>query len=86
VRLWLKRDDLIHPELVGNKWRKLKYNLQAASEQGETTLLSFGGAYSNHLRAVAAAGRIFGFARSGWCAARSTGRSTRRWPTSRRRG
>ena len=45
----------------GNKWRKLKYNLQVAREQGHRTLLSFGGAYSNHLRAVAAAGRNFGF-------------------------
>jgi 1-aminocyclopropane-1-carboxylate deaminase len=61
VRLWLKRDDLIHPELPGNKWRKLKYNLAAAAEQGHDTLLTFGGAYSNHLRAVAAAGRHFGF-------------------------
>jgi 1-aminocyclopropane-1-carboxylate deaminase len=60
VRLWLKRDDLIHPELPGNKWRKLKYNLAAAAEQGHDTLLTFGGAYSNHLRAVAAAGRHFG--------------------------
>jgi 1-aminocyclopropane-1-carboxylate deaminase len=60
VRLRLKRDDLIHAELAGNKWRKLKYNLQAAAEQGYGTLLTFGGAYSNHLRATAAAGRYFG--------------------------
>ena len=61
VRLFLKRDDLIHPELPGNKWRKLKYNLVAAAASGQRTLLTFGGAYSNHIRAVAAAGRIFGF-------------------------
>ena len=61
IRVFLKRDDLIHPELTGNKWRKLKYNLRAAAEQGATTLLTFGGAYSNHLRATAAAGRFFGF-------------------------
>jgi 1-aminocyclopropane-1-carboxylate deaminase len=61
VRLLLKRDDLIHPELPGNKWRKLKYNLAAAREQGHTTLLTFGGAYSNHVRATAAAGHYFGF-------------------------
>jgi 1-aminocyclopropane-1-carboxylate deaminase len=61
VRLLLKRDDLIHPRLPGNKWRKLKYNLVAAAEQGHDTLLTFGGAYSNHLRATAAAGAIFGF-------------------------
>lgn len=61
VRLYLKRDDLIHPELTGNKWRKLKYNLAAAREYGAQTLLTFGGAYSNHVRAVAAAGHYFGF-------------------------
>jgi 1-aminocyclopropane-1-carboxylate deaminase len=61
VRLFLKRDDLIHPDLPGNKWRKLKHNLAAARDQGHDTLLTFGGAYSNHLRATAAAGHHFGF-------------------------
>jgi 1-aminocyclopropane-1-carboxylate deaminase len=61
VRLLLKRDDLIHPDLPGNKWRKLKYNLVRAGEQRYTTLLTFGGAYSNHIRATAAAGFSFGF-------------------------
>jgi 1-aminocyclopropane-1-carboxylate deaminase len=61
VQLWMKRDDLIHPDLPGNKWRKLKYNLTAAAEQGQSTLLTFGGAYSNHIRATAAAGYYFGF-------------------------
>lgn len=61
IRLWLKRDDLLHPLVSGNKWRKLKYNLLAARAQGYTTLLTFGGAYSNHLFATAAAGRAFGF-------------------------
>ncbi|WP_244871900.1 1-aminocyclopropane-1-carboxylate deaminase/D-cysteine desulfhydrase [Catellatospora sp. TT07R-123] len=65
VRLWLCRDDLTDPELPGNKLRKLKYNLVAAREQGHSTLLTFGGAYSNHLRAVAAAGRRHGFATVG---------------------
>jgi len=63
VRLLLKRDDLIHPDLPGNKWRKLKHNLAPAQQAG--TLLTFGGAYSNHLRATAAAGRHFGFATIG---------------------
>ena len=63
VRLWLKRDDLIHPELPGNKWRKLKYNLDEAARQDQRTLLTFGGAYSNHIRATAAAGYYFGFRR-----------------------
>lgn len=61
LRLYLKRDDLIHSEVPGNKWRKLKYNLMAAKDQGDTRLLTFGGAFSNHIRATAAAGRYFGF-------------------------
>jgi 1-aminocyclopropane-1-carboxylate deaminase len=65
VRLWLKRDDLIHPDLPGNKWRKLRHNLAAAQAQGATTLLTFGGAYSNHIQATAAAGQHFGFATVG---------------------
>ncbi|MFI6700598.1 1-aminocyclopropane-1-carboxylate deaminase/D-cysteine desulfhydrase [Streptomyces sp. NPDC050509] len=65
VRLLLKRDDLIHPELAGNKWRKLAPNLRAAADSGRRTLVTFGGAYSNHLRATAAAGRLLGFATVG---------------------
>jgi 1-aminocyclopropane-1-carboxylate deaminase len=61
VEVWLKRDDLIHPQLPGNKWRKLKYNLAAAAADDQRTLLTFGGAYSNHIRATAAAGHYFGF-------------------------
>jgi 1-aminocyclopropane-1-carboxylate deaminase len=61
VRLLLWRDDLAHPDLPGNKARKLKYNLRAAQGQGHHTLLTFGGAYSNHLAAVATAGRLLGF-------------------------
>ncbi|CAM5566973.1 L-cysteate sulfo-lyase [Streptomyces rochei] len=57
VRLLLKRDDLIHPDLVGNKWRKLAPNLATAAGR---TVVTFGGAYSNHLRATAAAGRLLG--------------------------
>ncbi|MEU7058342.1 pyridoxal-phosphate dependent enzyme [Streptomyces sp. NPDC046197] len=57
LRLLLKRDDLIHPELIGNKWRKLAPNLQVAAGR---TIVTFGGAYSNHLRATAAAGRLLG--------------------------
>jgi 1-aminocyclopropane-1-carboxylate deaminase len=60
VRLLLKRDDLLHPELVGNKWRKLVPNLRSALTAGHHTLLTFGGAYSNHLRSTAAAGRLLG--------------------------
>jgi 1-aminocyclopropane-1-carboxylate deaminase/D-cysteine desulfhydrase-like pyridoxal-dependent ACC family enzyme len=60
IRLLLKRDDLIHPDLPGNKYRKLHLNLRAAAEAGHGPLLTFGGAYSNHLRATAAAGRLLG--------------------------
>src|SRR5207253_3732925 len=59
------RDDLIHPEIPGNKWRKLKYNLAAATREGREVLLTFGGAYSNHVRATAAAGYYFGFSTVG---------------------
>ncbi|MEU9979891.1 pyridoxal-phosphate dependent enzyme [Streptomyces sp. NPDC050856] len=62
VRLLLKRDDLIHPDLPGNKWRKLAPNLAAAAGR---PVLTFGGAYSNHLRATAAAGRLLGFTTTG---------------------
>lgn len=62
LRLLLKRDDLIHPDLPGNKWRKLVLNLREAAGR---PVLTFGGAYSNHLRATAAAGRLLGFATIG---------------------
>lgn len=65
VRLLVKRDDRLRLgpglALCGNKWRKLQYNLQAARDEGQTTLLTFGGAYSNHIAAVAGAGAAFGF-------------------------
>ena len=65
VHVFLKRDDLIHPEVSGNKWRKLKYNLIEADRQNYKTLLTFGGAYSNHIRATAAAGSYCGFSTIG---------------------
>jgi len=59
------RLDLIHPCVSGNKWFKLRLALEQARQEGCTRLLSFGGAYSNHLLALAAAGREFGFATIG---------------------
>lgn len=59
--LYLKREDLLHPTISGNKFRKLKYNLLEAKKQGKTKLLTFGGAFSNHVSATAAAGKEFGF-------------------------
>ncbi len=57
IQLFIKRDELIHPVIQGNKWRKLKYNLAAAQQHESNTILSFGGAYSNHLHALAYAGK-----------------------------
>jgi len=61
VTVYLKREDLLHPAISGNKWRKLKYNVSAAKEQDKSALLTFGGAYSNHIAAVAAAGQEYSF-------------------------
>ncbi len=61
VEVFVKRDDLTHPFLSGNKFRKLKYPLLEAWEKGARRLLTFGGAYSNHLSAFAFACREFGF-------------------------
>jgi 1-aminocyclopropane-1-carboxylate deaminase len=59
-RLFIKRDDLIHAEISGNKWRKLKYNVQSAIQLKNKGILTFGGAYSNHLVATAAACSLAG--------------------------
>lgn len=61
IELYIKRDDLLHPIISGNKFRKLKYNLQEAKRLGYSKLLTFGGAFSNHIVAVAGAGNEFGF-------------------------
>ncbi|WP_091507820.1 1-aminocyclopropane-1-carboxylate deaminase/D-cysteine desulfhydrase [Flexibacter flexilis] len=61
VALYLKREDLIHQQISGNKYRKLFYNLHQARAEGKQTLLTFGGAYSNHIYATAAAGYLHGF-------------------------
>lgn len=61
IRLFLKREDLTDPVISGNKYRKLKYNLMHARKAGHTKLLTFGGAYSNHIHAVAYAGKKFNF-------------------------
>ena len=57
IDVYIKREDLIHPFVSGNKFRKLKYNLAEAEKQNCTTLLTFGGAFSNHIAAVAFAGK-----------------------------
>lgn len=57
----IKREDLLHPYISGNKFRKLKYNLEEAKRNDKYTLLTFGGAFSNHILAVAAAGKEFDY-------------------------
>lgn len=61
ITLYIKREDELHPLISGNKYRKLKYNLAQARQEQKTTLLTFGGAFSNHILAVAAAGKEYGF-------------------------
>lgn len=60
ISLTIKREDLLHPYISGNKFRKLKYNIVFAKNNGYKTLLTFGGAYSNHIAATAAAGQEYG--------------------------
>jgi 1-aminocyclopropane-1-carboxylate deaminase len=60
-RVDVLRLDLLHPEVSGNKWFKLKLNLAEAQKQGKKTILTFGGAYSNHIAATAFAAAELGF-------------------------
>ena len=61
ISLFIKREDLIHPFVSGNKFRKLKYNVLQAKAENQSVLLTFGGAFSNHIAAVAYAGKEQGF-------------------------
>jgi 1-aminocyclopropane-1-carboxylate deaminase len=65
IELWIKRDDLLHPIISGNKWRKLKFILDHALSSGAGTIISMGGAYSNHLHALAYAGKTLGLKTTG---------------------
>lgn len=65
VQVFVKRDDMIHPFISGNKWRKLKYILHEAETLNKKHLVTFGGAYSNHLLATACAAAKFGFKSTG---------------------
>ena len=58
VSLAIKREDLLHPIISGNKFRKLKYTIAHVLERSQKCMLTFGGAYSNHIAAVAAAGKL----------------------------
>lgn len=61
IELFIKREDLLHPLISGNKFRKLKYNILKAKELNCRLLVTFGGAFSNHIVATAAAGKEYGF-------------------------
>jgi 1-aminocyclopropane-1-carboxylate deaminase len=61
ISVSMRREDLIHPFISGNKFRKLKYNLIQAKAENQDTLLTFGGAFSNHIAAAAFAGKEYGF-------------------------
>ena len=60
VELSIKREDLIHPYVSGNKFRKLKYNLEEAKKLKKKAVLTFGGAFSNHILATSVAGKLCG--------------------------
>lgn len=66
IQLYIKREDLLHPLISGNKFRKLKYNIQEAKDTKSKLLITFGGAYSNHILATAAAGKEYGFSTLGF--------------------
>ena len=66
IQLYIKREDLLHPLISGNKFRKLKYNVQEAKDTKSKLLITFGGAYSNHILATAAAGKEYGFSTLGF--------------------
>ncbi len=76
IQLFIKRDDMIHPFISGNKWRKLKYILQEAKKLNKKHLVTFGGAYSNHLLATACAAAKFGFKSTGIVRAEETQNET----------
>ena len=65
IELYIKREDLLHPYISGNKFRKLKYNVEEALKIEAKMLITFGGAFSNHILATAAAGKEYGIATAG---------------------
>ncbi|TWE16938.1 1-aminocyclopropane-1-carboxylate deaminase/D-cysteine desulfhydrase-like pyridoxal-dependent ACC family enzyme [Kitasatospora atroaurantiaca] len=79
VELRLKRDDLAHPTVPGNKWRKLAPNLERALAEGCTRLVTFGGAYSTHVRATAAAAQALGLACVGVIRGEELATAPRNW-------
>ncbi|RUM93290.1 MAG: cysteine desulfhydrase [Thiomicrospira sp.] len=81
IQVWIKRDDLNHPTIQGNKLHKLKYNLAEAGQLGKKSLLTFGGAYSNHIAATAAAGYSYGFKTIGFIRGDELANQPEKWST-----
>ena len=79
IEVWIKRDDLTDPEIQGNKWRKLAPNLMAMQQAGKNQLLTFGGAFSNHIAATAAAGHRLGFQTLGLIRGEELANRPERW-------
>ena len=79
ITVYMKREELNHPHIQGNKWHKLTFNLQAATEQHKTTLLTFGGAYSNHIAATAVAAQELGFKSIGIIRGEELARYPEKW-------
>lgn len=79
VQVWMKREDLNHPHIQGNKWHKLKLNLAEAQQQGNNTLITFGGAYSNHIAATAVAGKRLGFETVGYIRGEELAEAKQKW-------
>lgn len=73
INISIKRDDMIHPYISGNKWRKLKYLLIKANEENKDHLVTFGGAWSNHILATAAAAAKFKFKSTAYIRGESVG-------------
>ncbi|MBK8698964.1 MAG: hypothetical protein IPN29_05245 [Saprospiraceae bacterium] len=83
--LFVKREDLIHPVISGNKYRKLKYNLQELEQTGYHGIISFGGVFSNHLHALAGVSELYNIS----AVAILRGKTTHQippWPTSGKKG
>ena len=79
VEVWMKRDDLNHPTIQGNKWHKLKYNLEQAQKLGKSTLITFGGAFSNHIAATAAAANSYGLKSIGIIRGQELAQNPQKW-------
>ncbi len=79
VKVWMKREELNHPSVQGNKLHKLKLNIQEAARQQKDTLLTFGGAYSNHIAATAAAAKQLGFKSIGFIRGDELALSPNKW-------